>query len=623
MFFSRWRALAAFVSLALIGFGIWKFFATRRHTPPAPATVVLLPFENLTGDASLDWTERLVPFSLARQIEGLPGLHVLQMSKASEAAAATPTHEVSGYVENVHGAIQLHYLVLDGRTHRLLGEGVLNGATDWERRLSTLAKRLLATLAVVAEPRRPVFHSDHSAQLLSEALASNDPARYEAAATADPACGACWLGWAESASRTGGRAALQPVMERARRRALLLDAVSLARLDLLDATLKDDAAARVNALRRLSAALPSDTAPLAELSDVLVATRQFSEASAACRRALELEPQSAALWNSLAYALANDGQFAEAEKAAKHYGGLDPRSPNPIDTQGEIAFMAGRFGDAARLLVAAYDKQPAFNSGLALEKAAMARTLNGNRLEAGQALDRYMNDRASRGDPWVRLTRARWQYLFGQTAQANQLLDRIAASPDDPVAPIAASLRALRAVGENDMAMARRAAQQSRMLARTPPQLVFAALAAVAVEPERAASTFTDPGLRLESRALALTLRGDWNTATPVWREALKHSRGGADAHQRELLALCLVSSGHAAEAAPLVGKLWPLMTREQALVYDFLVVPDLFYVRAEVARATGRDSEMHRFYGLYQQYAGDRADRFGRLAKARAEARL
>jgi Tfp pilus assembly protein PilF len=613
----------ALLSIALLGAGLWLHFSRRSSAPARPRHVVLLPFENLTGDASLDWAERLIPFSLARQMEGLPGLRVLQAATPSQASAGSATHEIGGYFELRRGTLELRYLVHDARSHHLLAEGVLAVNSPWDRRLDTLAQHLLAALQLKARPRRPAFHSEAVARQLSEALAAPDAARFEAAATSDPACGPCWLGWAEFVSRSGPDAAFRTVIDGAHRRAAIIDPISLARLDLLDSTLRHDAPARLDALRRLSSALPSDPAMLTDYAEALVGARQFAKSVDAYQRALALNDSGPTLWNAYAYALAYAGRFAEAAKAARHYAELDKTGPNPFDTLGEIALLGGRFGDAAQSFTASFEKQPNFNSGLAMEKAALARMLNGNRVEAGQSLDRYLTDRAAKQDPWTLLARARWQYIFGQTAAAHDLLDRLAATPADPIAPIAAAQRALRAVAENDLPTARRSAQLARSLARTPAQLLFAALAQVAVDPELASKTFSDPAWRSESRALALTLRADWAPAAAAWREALRYSRGGSDAHQRELLALCLVSSGHAAQAAPLVDKQWPLLTREQALVYDFLILPDLFYTRAEIARAAGNDGEMHRYYGLYQQYAGDRVDRFGRLARAKTEARL
>jgi len=67
----------------------------------------------------------------------------------------------------------------------------------------------------------------------------------------------------------------------------------------------------------------------------------------------------------------------------------------------------------------------------------------------------------------------------------------------------------------------------------------------------------------------------------------------------------------------------WPLLSREQALLYDFLIYPNLFFVRAEAAAALKNSADAVRNYDLFLQYSGDRPDRFGRLARAKAASRL
>ena len=88
------------------------------------------------------------------------------------------------------------------------------------------------------------------------------------------------------------------------------------------------------------------------------------------------------------------------------------------------------------------------------------------------------------------------------------------------------------------------------------------------------------------------------------------------------MLAYCLVAAGRAAEAAPYVAS-WPILTKTQAVIYDFFLYPNLFYVRAEVARAAQKNTDAQRYYDLYLQYAGDRPDTQGRQARARQAARL
>ncbi len=606
------------------------FSHSRRTTEAPPRRLAVLPFENLSGDAGLDWTEPLFPFALARQFEGVPKFIVSASATSAIAASSGATHEVAGYLTREGGALVVHFAVLDVKAHRELDRGAVHLKNkDWPARLAALAAAVGKAAGGGTPTRPPSVHNDEAVKLLAEAVSysASDPtaaaSRFESATAADPACGWCWEGWVDHAARTAGAPQVQAVIQRSRAAGVQLDALSRARIDLVDATLRNDLPARLAALQRLTEALPSDPLPKSQLADVLVAMRQFDRASHTYQSAISLDPLRGELWNSLAYSLAYAGKYKEADAAVQRYSQLDKSSANPLDSQGEVSLMSGQFQEAARVLIASYEKDKNFNSGAALEKAALAHVLNGDRKEAGQLLDRYLSDRTRSDDPWVEVIRARWEYVVGQTATSRARLQRIAGTPSDPLAPVAASLLALHAVAEGDLPAARAAARSALSQSRNAGQAYLAAFAAVAADPSSAAAYFNDPASRTESRAYALTLRGDWPAAADAWRESLRYARGGADGPHRELLALCLVSSGRAGDAASLVSTGWPILNRDQTLIYDFLIYPNLFYVRAEAALAQKKSADAIRNYDLFLQYAGDRTDRFGRLARAKAAARL
>ncbi len=111
------------------------------------------------------------------------------------------------------------------------------------------------------------------------------------------------------------------------------------------------------------------------------------------RRVVEVEPGNADQWNTLAYVQAYQGRTEEALKSVSEYERLAPASPNPLDSRGEILFMAGRFSEAESAFLACSRKDPDFNSGVALEKAALARMLGGDVSGAGAILERYLQQR--------------------------------------------------------------------------------------------------------------------------------------------------------------------------------------------------------------------------------------
>lgn len=620
---SRFRFLAAAIACAaaLAGFLFWS---ARRAAPPASVRLAILPFDDQTSLAACSWPARLLPFSLVRQWEGAPRLQISAVRSSAEAAGAT--HELAGFLSSRRETLTLHLFLYELPSHKLIYRTVLQQpASRWSSLFISAAQALAAPLHLPGQPRPPFIHSKEAARSFAEALAAADlstaEARYRSAVAADSACGWCWLALAESAARRSGRDAALAAISAARAYRDSLDPFSRARLDLLDANLRSALPAAASALQALAALLPADLRVHSQLAETLVALRRFREAAPVFRRALDLQPSSPALWNTYAYALAYDGRFDRALDAIQHYAQLDS-SANPDDSRGEILLMAGRFRQAAQALESSYEKDKNFNDGAALEKAALAWMLDGDAQRASTSINRYLSARAQAGDPWLEITRARWEFITGLTASARARLRRLAAQPASPFAPIAASMLALREAAAGGGPSVSSLVLTAAKLARNPAHTVFAAFAAAAADPS-AASSIQDPALRAEARALALTLRRDWPQAIEAWRASLAYTRGGAESPHRELLALCLISAGRAQDAAAVLGASWPLLTREQMLFYDFLIYPNVFYVRAEIARASNRAPDSQRLYDLFLQYAGDRPDPAGHIARARSAARL
>jgi Tfp pilus assembly protein PilF len=612
--------------VVLLGVGITSYFLRRGESSrpgDRPQRVAVLPFENQSGAEAYDGIDQLAALTVSRQLQTLPKVSVFIARTANEAVSLGATYIVYGYLAGSASKPVLHQFVEDAARHEVVARGSSEGS-PWLNNLSAVASSVHALVRPSGKLAAYEFHNEQAARLFAAGLKSQGPeavSRFEAAVAADPACGWCWLAWVEQAAVGGAPEALR-VLARSREQGSDISPLSRARLDAREASLRNDPSARRGALERLVREAPSDVAALSQLAELSVLDRNFDHAGVMLRRALETEPGRGDLWNSLAYAQAYSGRFDEATRSAAEYAKLD-QSANPLDSQGEIALLAGRFSEAASLLTASYERDRNFNSGAALEKAAMAQWLNGKRQESGELLQKYLTERRRVGDPLADLTQARWEYLFGQTAEAKRRLQDLASDPRNPVAPVAAAVFAIRAAADGQWDEARQAAKLARSRARIPVQVLFATMAQAAADSGDPGAAIADPSLRPEARALAFTVRGEWQAASAAWQEVLKQPRGMTDSAQREMLALCLAQSGKAAEAAPLVSRMWPLLTREQALMYDFLIFPNLFYVRAEVAVAQKKSTEAQRQYDLFLQYSGDRADPYGRLARARNAARL
>lgn len=596
-----------------------------RHNPqdrPPVRRLAVLPFEDHSPQPSHPWLARLLPFSLARQLAGAPGLQVAEVP--SSASFPEATHELSGFFLARNGSLEAHLFLYELPSHKLVRHQVLaSPASGWDNLLSSCARFLASALAPGAPLHPLAVTQESAARLLATALSALAPdqaqSAFRSAAEADPACGWCWLGWAETAARIGdGREALSAIGAASQYRQLL-DPLSLARLDVLKARLEADPGRAAAALKDLVAASPSDPFGHVRLAEALVASREYEQAAAALRRATSLDPRAAAFWNSLAYAEAYQGRFDEALKAVSRYAELDA-SANPADSRGEILMMAGRFTDAYQAFAESYRKDPMFNNGAALEKGALCWLLHGDPVRTSETLARLFEDRARSDDRTVELRRARWEWLTAQSALAKDRLSRIAREPANPLASVAASMLALRIAASDPAAAA--SLLRSLTPPRDPMHQLYSLYAAAGPNPALL-DQLRDARLRNELLALSLTLRRDWPRAAEAWKTVMERSPGGTDSPYRELRAFCLVQAGFVREAASVVGNSWPLLNPGQMEFYDFLVYPSLLFTRAEIARAQGRMDDARRLYEIFLQFTGDRADLARQSARARSVARL
>ena len=282
--------------------------------------------------------------------------------------------------------------------------------------------------------------------------------------------------------------------------------------------------------------------------------------------------------------------------------------------------LAGNLGAAQAWFLNSYHRDAKFNSGAALEKAALASYLAGNEKVAAELVGAYLAEREKAGDALAAYTRARWQFLFGQSGAAQSALENVVRR-GGPDAALAATRLMLAALRDGETETARQWAGRVRELTPAAGNPLLAHMAALLGQGD--ASGVSDVALRTELQAVGLTLRAQFAQALPVWDEALKGSRGGADGFAREMQAWCLLRTGKTADAARLVQGGWPLLVDNQRLLFDFLIYPNALFVRAEAAAAGHDTAEARRLYDLYLRYAGPGRDRFGQLEKARAASRL
>jgi tetratricopeptide (TPR) repeat protein len=106
-------------------------------------------------------------------------------------------------------------------------------------------------------------------------------------------------------------------------------------------------------LEALVTLFPNDERAHNALGNFLFFNQQdYERAIAVYRQAINVDPDFAAPYNSLGYALRFIGDYTAAEEAFKRYAELIPDQPNPYDSYAELLMKMGRYEES----IASYEK---------------------------------------------------------------------------------------------------------------------------------------------------------------------------------------------------------------------------------------------------------------------------
>lgn len=626
MSFRRGLWAAALLIVAVVsGWLLWQ-----RTRPVSEGSGYLrfaaIPFANLTGDPGLDWAGAVLPAAVIRQVQGLSGVHVFGAANANQAVALGATHLLEGYVAAGRGGVEVHYVLTAGPGRTLersrLGSGLTadaDGAVELASRVRSRLARNGGLLPLELSGGAALRHAGF-ALLETDQRARRD--HWREAVEADPACGWCWEELAAHTLRLEGREAGLALLTGLRGRAIPIAGLAGRRLRLLEANIANKADERLAALEALSELTPGDPGALIPLAEALTSAQRCLEAASVYERAYQAEPGRSEVLNSLGYALAWAGRFDEALAALQRYEQAEPESANPRDSMGEVLMMAGRFAEAEEAFLASYELDPRFNGGAALQKAALVRWLNGDARQSGVLLERYLKQRAAEGDPFAALRRARWQYVFGQTAEALANLRQMASRPGAPASSLAASSLSLYLSQAGRLEEAAQLAAAARQQARDPLSLYAANVASAVSASEPAPRVDNDPNSRI-LQALWLTFHKEMSAAETAWREAMAAATPLNAALAREMLAQVQLARGDAPAAAETAGRAWPLLAHDHAFLLDFLVYPNLLCVRGAAAAEERQSDKARRYYDQFLRFTGSRPDPLGLVERARAATRL
>ena len=580
-----------------------------------------LPFSHLRINPaipSLDWAGRGAQIAIAGQLRNAKGVRAFEASSAAEAVASRAEWILSGYLARDARGPSLHYVVEDAATHRVLRSAQVSPVDE-----ADMIARVREVGDSFSEGSQPVTKS-------VAALKAFAAGQFEEAVREDPAYGEAWVGWASRLAGQGQNDQALSVVDRARSAGV--GKLNAARLKALEGQIKKDRLLLRDAAIE-AAELAGDAASLAQAAQAATATRDFARAENLFRRALEQEPNDENMLNLLAYTQAYQAKIGEALRTIERYRKASSDSPNSIDSQGEIQFMAAKFADAAKSFELVHQKAKDFLQGTTLRKAAVSYLSGGQLADAQRTATEYLKEREGANDPLAQLNRALWEYHSARPADAYARLTAITRREPKGLAAIASVQLALLRIEDGDFEASQKLATQARQLGVTGQPAALAALCLLISEKDEpleslkqhAEQVFRLQGfetMRQTAIGLALLYRRRFPEAVPFLKEAFERSEPGNETFARETYAWALIETGRFDEAKPLLA-MWSPPPSESVDLVESLVDSRAYYLRAILAEKEGRTADAAKLFELFIKCHGARPDRFGHMQKAKSAVTL
>jgi tetratricopeptide (TPR) repeat protein len=242
-------------------------------------------------------------------------------------------------------------------------------------------------------------------------------------------------------------------------------------------------------------------------------------------------PDDVLAWNSLGYVRSYAGNYAGAIAAVQQYDRLRPKDANPQDSLGDINYQFRRFKEAAANYLEAYKRQPDFEQGGDLYKAAWAKFEAGDKAGADAVFSQFRTARTKSAGEVTNLLAADWFFRTGRPADAFSLARGVA--PTTSSAPLRTDLLAQLVIWDllqgDRTAAAKDAAGIVSQTSSAPVFIArFAALpSAPAAEWQARAAKMVAPNMSaLRDLALgyALLFDGKRDAAIPVWEQIVRNA---------------------------------------------------------------------------------------------------
>ncbi|MEP7363878.1 MAG: tetratricopeptide repeat protein [Acidobacteriota bacterium] len=518
--------------------------------PVAGAGRVLITHtENLSGDAALDGTARVVSHLVRSQLAGSKSLAVFEAADPSEALQRRAGRIVRSWLDAAGGKLMLHVTVRSAEGKTL---------EQWESAVPAIEGSAVLAAAVVkhlapAAPVGPAVPSE-AASLFGQALvasAADAIPLLQKVVAQSPAWGDAYYLLGANLAATGKTDEALRVWKAGTSRAT--DEVSKARMAIGIAAAMKEPAAAVEANEKLAALLPSEPEIAMQAGELRLARNELPQAAALMKRAVEAQPGAGEWWNTLAFVQAFTGDEKAAMESIRRYEQLSPQAANPPDSRGEIQFLMGQFRQASASFEEAFRKEPSFLAGATLLKSADALLMAGDTAGADKEFQRYLTG-TLKGHPLRELILARWEFQTGKKVEAFRRTTAFASAagtaPDLAAAGwIEIAWWQLRA---GDRTKALEAAKTALQKAQSPAAKREALLPFYLAQPS---GTLEDWKRRANGNppadilALALVFDHKWKDAVPVLAELVAKTHPFRAGHWRVLYAWALTETGQAEKA--------------------------------------------------------------------------
>jgi Flp pilus assembly protein TadD len=565
--------------------------------------LLLLPFENDSSDAALNWLTPVSSAVLEYDLNSVAHWTVLRGDSVRNIGDSRANRVLEGYFAVQQNKLTLHAFFEEPLDRKILRVIVREGPANAgiQPLLDSLAKELHPTA-------RPFSSQDPAAlQSYGEALQTPDPAArirlLETATTQDPKLSAAGVVLGELLLSRGDGPHAAEVASRGARNAA--DPIDKARLEYLAATARDDFGSREKSLQTLA-----KLAPNANIYDLLgqlhTGARKYREAIQDYEAVARLEPRNPGPYNFLGYLYAYLHDLPNAQKNLDQYGKLAaPNDPNPSDSMGEVHFLLGDFAAAERYFLESHAKSPAASNGRELLKAATALLMTGDVPGADAIFQKYL-DLFKNPDPQANdIPRAQWEFFSGRRRQAMARLERLLNSSNPDTFAYAGAQLSFWKLMTGDRYAGAIFSMNARARATNPGLRSLAAVCQWLAQP-----TTQGPPPNPWVQAVGMVLLRQLTPAAPVLEKVYRETPPTADGDVRALLAWVDLENKQAESARPLVD-LYPLVFPAPDALFAGLTFPKFLAARAESLKIQHNDSEAQRMQQLANRFAGDVPDRF------------